>query len=84
MISFLVEWPHERSYQVAPIKKNTWSQEFLDAPVVRTLHFHCLGPRFNPKMGNYKPTSSAMQAKTNKKTHGVMHQHGGTLIKSKP
>ena len=28
------------------------SQEFFGGPVVRTLRFHCRGPRFNPWSGN--------------------------------
>ena len=35
--------------------------ELPGGPVVRTLYFHCWGPRFNPQSGNYDPTGCAEQ-----------------------
>ena len=37
--------------------------EFPGGPVVRTLFFHCPGPRFNPWPGNYDPASHMKQPK---------------------
>ena len=34
------------------INKNTIGREFPGGPAIRTLYFHCQGPRFNPWSGN--------------------------------
>ena len=33
-------------------KRTVCSQEFPGGPVARTQSFHCLGSRFNPRLGN--------------------------------
>ena len=38
--------------------KNMACWEFPDGPVVRTLRFHCWGPRFDLWLGNYDPAPS--------------------------
>ena len=45
------------------------SGEFPDGPVVRTLHFHCGGPGFDPWSGNKNPTSREAGQKKKKKNH---------------
>ena len=37
--------------------------EFPGSPVVRTLHFHCQGPRFNPWLENQDPASLTAKSK---------------------
>ena len=41
------------------VSKNCGHWEFSGCPVVRTPHFHCPGPGFNPWSGNQDPTSMA-------------------------
>ena len=45
---------------------NTGSWEFPGATVIRTPHSHCWGPRFNPWLGNWDPTSHGAQPKKRK------------------
>ena len=42
---------HFTPVRMASIKKST-NGEFPGGPVVRTPHFHCRGPGFNPWLGN--------------------------------
>ena len=39
---------------------------FPGGPVVKTLHFHCRGHRFDPWSGNYDPTCWVAWPKINK------------------
>ena len=41
--------------------------EFSGSPVVRTLRFHCLGPWFNPWLGNQDPAIRVAQPKKKEK-----------------
>ena len=43
--------------------------EFPSGPVVRTPHFLCSGPGFDPWSGNQDPTSHTTQPKINKVMH---------------
>ena len=36
--------------------------QFFAGQVVKAPHFHCRGPRFNPWLGSYNPTSCAVSA----------------------
>ena len=42
-------------------------QDFPGSPVVRTQHFHCRGPGFNPWSGNWDPASLAAWPKKKKR-----------------
>ena len=45
------------------------SEEFHCSLVVRTPHFHCQGPRFNPWWGKQDPASHKVQPKKENKTN---------------
>ena len=42
-------------------------RELSGGLVVRTLHFHCQGPGFNPWLSNKDPASSTVEPKKKKK-----------------
>ena len=50
---------------VAHWVKRDW--DFPDDPVVRTLCFHCWGPKFDPWSGNYDHTGHVVQPKRKKR-----------------
>ena len=53
----VAEWIEKQTQYICCLQethfrsKDTY-REFLGGPVVRTQHFHCHGPRFNPWLGN--------------------------------
>ena len=50
--------------------------EFPGGPLVRTLCFHCQGPRFNPWLGNKDPRSHSVQPKKKKERERGLHEGG--------
>lgn len=62
----VLDWYLRGSLQVKhnlDTTKNTSFFKFPGSPVVRTLHFHCWGPRFNPRAGNEDPQSTWLSQK---------------------
>ena len=45
------------------------SRDFPGGPVVKTLHFHCRGHRFDTWLGNYDLSYWAVWPKVNKQTN---------------
>ena len=71
MINMLksVRGPRFLFKKLKKINKNTIGREFPGGPAIRTLYFHCQGPRFNPwseELKSCKPYSVATEEKESK------------------
>lgn len=56
--------PRDSVYLRSKTKMN-FLGEFSGGPVIRTLHFHCCGPEFNPLSENYDASGEAKANKQN-------------------
>ena len=57
-----------QSLEYESVKWTAYFRELPGDPVVRTQHFHCSRPRFDPESGNYDPTCHMASQKKKKAT----------------